>query len=246
MRLLPTVAPAILVLSSAACEGLIVGPAVPDDDGTEVDSAPEEAADAAPTAPDSGASMADSAPVTIDAASPPDTLALSGDFCEEGEVVVMEAESYSAQEGYAAVARTDASGGTAMQVGDSGSLDFEVFLTTPGVYFFWIRTLASDAESNGIYVALDGELIEAPPENPYAGVTDIYLKKSATQWFWDPAWQGAGSGAVQGPVTFVASAGQHTLSIRKRKMERPLIDKIVLTVADEIPTSLGPAETPCP
>ncbi len=77
----------------------------------------------------------------------------------------MEAESYSAQSGYAEVGRSDASGGLAMQVGDSGTLDFEVFLTTPGTYYFGIRTLAPDSESNGIYVELDGNLITAPADH---------------------------------------------------------------------------------
>ena len=237
---------AIVASVTVACDGLITGPDYQGDTGPAVDAASSVDEDADPAPPDAGASPDGASPTPIDAAVEHDAIVWSGDFCESSQVVAMEAESYSDQNGYAEVLRSDASGGRAMQVGDGGSLDFQIFLTTPGTYYFWIRTLAPDAESNGLYVALDGELITAPADNPYAGVSDIYLKKSSSQWFWDPAWQGEGSGAVQGPVTFVASAGEHTLAIRKRKMERPLIDKVVLTVANAVPSGLGPNETACP
>ncbi len=192
------------------------------------------------------AEVSSDAEVFSDAEVIPDAAVINADFCETGQQVVLEAESFTTQNGYSQVPRTDASGGMAMQVGASGSLDFEIHLATGGTYYFWIRTLAADSESNGIFVALDGSQITAPPSNPYAGVPDIFLYKSATQWFWEPLFQGSGSGAVAGPVIFTTSAGVHTLSIQKRKMERPLIDKIVLTTGNTQPSGLGPAETPCP
>ncbi len=170
----------------------------------------------------------------------------AGDFCEVNGEVVMEAEHFWGQTGYTSIARSDASGGTAMQVGASGVLHFEFWLATGGTWHFWPRTLAPDAESNGMYVDLDGITIRAPATSSYAGAADIYVQKSSSAWYWEPKWQGPGSGQVEGPVTFEASAGSHVLTIRKRKMERPLIDKVVLTTGNTPPSGLGPAETRCP
>lgn len=184
-----------------------------------------------------------------DAAAPdaaaPDAGEIPADFCEAAGAIVMEAEAFSAQFGYAEVPRDDASGGVAMQVGDTGVLSFEIFLETAGTWYFWPRTLAPDSESNGMHVEIDGVFMTAPASNPYAGADDIYLQKSSTQWFWEPKWQGPGSGQVAGPVTFELAAGVHTLSIHKRIIERPLIDRIVLTTTNVAPTGLGPSETLC-
>jgi hypothetical protein len=213
-----------------------------------------------PDAGNEGEDDAGAADATVEAnepdAEPPDAPVVEpppepppvpvGDFCEVGGSVVMEAEGFSAQTGYATVARGDASGGAAMQVGASGALHFEIWLDTGGTWYFWPRTLAPDAESNGMYVDLDGVTIRAPATSAYPGVADIYVQKSGSTWYWEPKWQGPASGQVEGPVTFEASAGAHVLTIRKRKMERPLIDKIVLTKGNAPPAGLGPAETRCP
>jgi hypothetical protein len=47
-------------------------------------------------------------------------------------------------------------------------------------------------------------------------------------------------------VAFDVGAGDHTLTISKRKIERPLLDKIVLSWTNDAPSGLGPAETRCP
>lgn len=184
------------------------------------------------------------APVVEPPADPPPVP--TGDFCDVGGSVVMEAEGFSSQTGYATVARGDASGGAAMRVGDSGALHFEIWLAAGGTWYFWPRTLAPDAESNGMYVDLDGVTIRAPATSAYPGVADIYVQKSGSTWYWEPKWQGPASGQTAGPVTFEASAGAHVLTIRKRKMERPLIDKVVLTTGNTPPSGLGPSETRCP
>jgi len=209
----------------------------PLDSGTEmrVDAGPEVRVDA--SMPDAGRDDAGT-----DAGTPP-----PADFCEAGGILAMEAEAYSEQVGFAEVRRDDASGSVAMQVGDSGVLSFEIYVETAGTWYFWPRTFAPDSESNGLHVEIDGVRMTAPASSRHAGTDDIYLRKSVSQWFWDPLWQGSGSGpsAVSGPVTFELSAGVHTFSILKRIIERPLIDRIVLTTSSTAPTGLGPSETSC-
>ncbi|MEA3460944.1 MAG: FlgD immunoglobulin-like domain containing protein, partial [Bacteroidota bacterium] len=157
--------------------------------------------------------------------------------------VSMEAENYTSQEGYSIVYRSDASGTQAMQVGSDGSLNYSITLNTAGTWYIWIRAYATTAENNGLFIKLDGETLTAPEDNPYAGVPDIYLTKNG--WCWKPEWKGPGDGEHEGPITMTASAGTHILSICKRKMEDPLIDKILLTLTDSPPedSSYGPDET---
>lgn len=168
-------------------------------------------------------------------------------YCETAGRVTVEAEHYSGNSGYDPVARTDASGGTAMQIGTTtGMIDFSVNLTTGGRWYIWLRTLAADSATNGLILYLDGQPLAAPADHLLAGQTEIYLKKNPTLWFWTPEYYGYNDdGTHSGPVTMDTTAGLHTLSITKRKSERPLIDKIVLTTANSEPGDLGPAETPC-
>jgi len=211
------------------------------------DSGPEHTQDAGPDErPDAGP------PPEVDAGSDAGTdLGIDGgverwaDFCESRGIVAMEAEAFSDQFGYHEVRRDDASGGAAMQVGGSGVLSFHINIETAGTWYFWPRTLAPGSEDNGMRVEIDGVFMTAPRGNPYAGVDDIWVRKSSTEWFWEPMWQGSGSGQVAGPVTFELSAGPHTFSIHKRLIERPLIDRVVLTLGDTPPTGSGPGETPC-
>jgi len=162
-------------------------------------------------------------------------------FTEQSGVVSMEAENYTTQTGYAEVSDSGASGGVAMRVGSSGSLNFEITLTTGGRWYIWVRTYATDSESNGLYIDLDGTSVRAPSDHPLAGTADIYLKKVG--WSWQPEWQGDGSGNHEGPITMDTTAGTHTLSVKKRKSEQPLVDKIVLTTTDSPPSDMGPPET---
>lgn len=165
------------------------------------------------------------------------------EFYEQNGIVSMEAENYTSQEGYSIVYRSDASGTQAMKVGTDGSLNYSITLNTAGTWYIWIRTHATTADNNGIYLKLDGETLTAPESNPYAGVEDIYLTKYG--WSWKPEWKGPGDGEHEGPITMTVSAGRHILSICKRKMEDPLIDKILLTLTDSVPgdDSFGPDET---
>ena len=147
---------------------------------------------------------------------------------EVNGVVSMEAESYTAQTGYGRYANADASGGAVMRADSDGSLDFRFTVQQSGTWYVWIRAYATANENNGYQLGLDGRTLG-----------DIYLKKIG--WSWLPEWLNGGGHA--GPVTVNLTAGSHVLSILKRKIENPLIDKIVLTKAAQPPTGLGPATT---
>jgi hypothetical protein len=72
------------------------------------------------------------------------------------------------------------------------------------------------------------------------------LRKSETAWNWVPEWlpthaqEKSGLRHV-GPVVMALNPGIHTLTIVKRKRERPLIDKVVLTIAGAPPEGFGPS-----
>ena len=149
---------------------------------------------------------------------------------EVNGVVSMEAENYTSQSGYARVVSSDTSGGAGMRaVGAEGSnLDFKFTVQQAGTWYFWARANANADVNNGFRLGLDGAVLG-----------DIYLKKIG--WSWTPEWLTGHSHA--GPVTINLTAGTHTLSILKRKMENPLIDKIVLTRTATPPSGMGPAPT---
>ena len=149
---------------------------------------------------------------------------------EVNGVVSMEAENYTSQTGYGRYANGDASGSTAMRAdgGSESRLNFNVSIQSPGTWYVWIRAYATANENNGYRLGLDDAVLG-----------DIYLKKSG--WSWLPEWLTGESHA--GPITVTLSAGNHVLSILKRKIENPLIDKIVLTKAAQPPIGLGPAAT---
>ncbi|NCC94787.1 MAG: hypothetical protein EOM10_16230, partial [Opitutae bacterium] len=145
-------------------------------------------------------------------------------------VVSMEAENYTAQTGYVRVSQAGTSGGATMRAdgGEGSSLDFKFTVQQAGTWYVWVRAYATANENNGFRLGLDG-----------AVKGDIYLKKIG--WSWTPEWLTGESHA--GPVTVNLSAGTHTLSLLKRKIENPLIDKVVLTKAAVVPEGLGPAAT---
>ena len=166
------------------------------------------------------------------------------EHCEVDGRLVFEAEAYTEQAGFDENARGDASGGAVMQVGDDGELHFDVWFATSGRAYVWVRTYVpdGDSENNGMYIDLDGEPIAAPDDHPEAGTTDIYLKKIG--WSWSPEWQS--DSGHSGPITMDVLAGEHRITISKRKIERPEIDKIVIEFEDDEPSDLGPGVTSCP
>lgn len=169
-------------------------------------------------------------------------------FVEKDGMVSIEAENYSYHEGYEVFSNPNVSGGKYVQIQEAledkqGTLRFDFTVETGGRWYLWMRTFSPAAEDNGMFIYLDGKLIKAPQDHIYAGVEDIYLKKSI--WQWEPEWNEAGSGIHAGPVTIDMDPGEHTLRIAKRKGERPWIDKIVLTKESGRPwkNAFGPAET---
>ncbi len=149
---------------------------------------------------------------------------------EVNGVVSVEAERFTSQSGYGRYANSGASGGAVMRAdGGTGSrLNFQIDIRTPGTWYFWMRAYATADVNNGCQLGLDGQT-----------KGDIYLKKVG--WSWLPEWLTGHSHA--GPITLQLTAGRHTLSIIKRKVENPLIDKIVLTRSARPPTGYGPAQT---
>ena len=151
-------------------------------------------------------------------------------IAEVNGVVSMEAESYTSQTGYARHANGDASGGAAMRAdgADNSSLNFQFTVQQAGTWYVWIRAYATADVNNGYRLGLDNAVLG-----------DIYLKKIG--WSWLPEWLNGESHA--GPVTITLTAGSHVLKVLKRKIENPLIDKIVLTRSAAAPMEYGPAAT---
>jgi hypothetical protein len=158
---------------------------------------------------------------------------------EKSSVIAFEAEAYTSQNGYTRVARTDASGGAVMRAdgGSDSRLNFRFTARQSGTWYIWIRNHATGDLNNGMYLYLNSQPLRAPASHPLAGAVDIYLPKVG--WNWQPQWLRGHSHS--GPVTMNISAGTHTLSIAKRKVENPLIDKIVLTRTATPPTGFGPS-----
>lgn len=169
-------------------------------------------------------------------------------FIEKNGVISMEAENYSYQEGFDRMEDSKSSGNHYMKVQETienkgGTLRYDFTVETGGRWYVWLHTLAPAAEDNGMFILLDGKLIQAPKDHMYAGVEDIYLKKG--NWQWEPEWNEAGSGIHAGPVIIELEPGEHSLRIAKRKGERPHVDKIVLTRESERSwkDAAGPGET---
>ena len=153
-------------------------------------------------------------------------------------VVDLELESGS-MTGGAIVANSEASGGQVVQftTAASGSVTFNLPTLEAGTWYVWIRTYAKTSEENGLFMELDGKSVVAPAGHLYAGIADIYLKKVG--WSWEAEWQGPGHGVHAGPITINLTAGAHQLTIKKRKTERPLIDRIILSKSSTPPAPNG-------
>jgi hypothetical protein len=131
------------------------------------------------------------------------------------------------------IARDDASGGrVVLWTGETGRAEFTIRVSTPGRWHFWVRTAATDHTNNGLFLELDGQRLSAPAGHPMGRTQSVYLRKFPRAYSWKPEWQGPGEGRHQGPIAIALSrAGTYRFAIVARSRERPVIDKIVLTLA---------------
>jgi hypothetical protein len=157
-------------------------------------------------------------------------VASPAEFWEHRGLIVAEIED-AALRAAVVSAREDASGGKVVTWHDeTGRAELTLRVFTPGVWHVWIRTAAKDHVSNGLYLELNGVRLRAPAGHRWPGVDAIYLRKHAVNFFWKPEWQGPGEGNHAGPIAIeIPHAGVHRLAIVARKIERPTLDKIVLT-----------------
>ncbi len=141
--------------------------------------------------------------------------------------IIFEAESFISSNKVTTLNAGGASGGKAIQFGtDGGFADYTINVQESGRWEFVVRAIAKDAENNGLFVAVDGVTQRALNDHPLAGTPDIYLPKGPN-WLSGPnKWQGSEYGA--GPVVFNLTKGRHTFRIYKRKIERPILDKVTL------------------
>ncbi len=159
-------------------------------------------------------------------------------FQEVAGLVVLEAENYTNNEG-AWLAQTQIAGFagdsylTTVSNTDylypnttSSLLQYQLNVTTEGVYTLWLRGYGADAADDSVYVNLDKQ-----PPLPVTG-------------FKPQSWSWAGRTLQDTPVSFmITDPGLHTLNLWIRE-DGLRLDRILLTVDDTyLPTGVGPAES---
>ncbi len=94
-------------------------------------------------------------------------------------------------------------------VAETAYITYNVYVPTAGVYTFWFRALARDAQTSSLYVSVDG------------GQEDIF---DIAYGAWSPNWQWVRLNGRSGqspltlnPRTFALTAGWHKLTIRARQ-----------------------------
>jgi hypothetical protein len=177
------------------------------------------------------------------------TFAAEAEFREHRAAIVAEVEDATLRNAEI-VTREGASGGKAVGwKAETGRAEFAIRVFTPGTWHVWIRTAAPDHLSNGLFLELNGVRQRAPAGHAWAGADSIYLRKHPTNFSWKPEWQGPGEGNHAGPITIeISRAGLHRLALIARKIERPTLDKIILTREATPPfvndaTAVGPPST---
>ena len=160
-------------------------------------------------------------------------VAAPAEFVEEDAMIVAEAEAATALQEAEVITRDDASGGRVVRwTGSNGRAEFTLRVSTPGTWYFWVRTAAADHSNNGLYLELDGKRLSAPEGHPMGRTPSVYLRKHPQAYSWKPEWQGPGEGRHEGPIAIaLPRAGIFRLAILARSSERPVIDKVVLTLS---------------
>ena len=194
---------------------------------------------------DQGAESSTSQDVTVTEPGDPG----DGAFIEEGGMVVMEAENFTAsidRSGRSWSSNSDNagfSGASAMQVGpDDGlfigsdvpttspELSFDMDITTTGDYYAWVRVWAPDRNANSVHVGVDGAT--------HPGSKGIQTQTLGS-WVW--LQQARGNGAL---THTISTAGIHTFHVWMRE-DGAVVDKaIVTTDPNFVPSGEGPVESP--
>jgi arylsulfatase A-like enzyme len=172
---------------------------------------------------------------------PTPTPTSNSGFLESGGHVVFEGEHYSAnisRNSHTWVVSSDSTavGGAYINTSNAGVLfippnsaetQYNIYFSTPGTYYVWLRGNAPNGTSNAIGVGIDG----TPTTNP------INFGKY-NSWIWN------NFDLKSSPVKVtVSSAGLHTFSIWERK-DGTKLDRVMLTTSSSVPSGNGPTESP--
>lgn len=113
--------------------------------------------------------------------------------------------------------------------GTQGSeMSYRIQIRNSGLYFVFVRGRASDGESNGVHVGIDGGITGAGSISGFRGFNG---------WVWENRKKDTQVATMQ------LSAGEHTLHVWERD-DGFDIDKVILRQADVKPTDIGPKESP--
>jgi len=140
---------------------------------------------------------------------------------------MVQAEDYNSISGTVWKAETSATGftGTSYMTttgGGTGAMNFNVDFPEAGTYYVYLRQRASDSNSNGVHMDLDGVSLSNTSTN-----VGIYCIKT-NSWNYASQWQFPGESAHCGPLDIqINSAGQHTITLKLREANYK-VDKIII------------------
>ena len=108
-------------------------------------------------------------------------------------------------------------------------LDYDIWITTPGVYYIWVRGRSKGSESNGLHVGVDGVLGNGQ------GISGFFPQN---HWTWEYRRRSGARATVQ-----FDTPGPYTLNVWERD-DGFKLDKVVLTQdVDLYPAGTGPDES---
>ncbi len=172
----------------------------------------------------------------------------TGPFLPSGGMVVMEAESFTANtprgtDSWTLTTTPAGAVGSAMASGpDNGSgsgtpipttspeLTYPVDFPTTGTWHVWVRAYVPDTAGNSVHLGLDGAT--------QAASTDLTNNSFGT-WVWFRGRTASPTARIEVPTT-----GVHTVNVWMRE-DGLVLDRILLTTSSTYtPTGNGPAESP--
>lgn len=154
--------------------------------------------------------------------------------CNEFAIIALEAENFQSQVEYSIVNKDGAIGSSIQASANDSYANYEIDVPLPGRYFIYIRTFAEDHEDNGLMYYLNDDPIQAPSGHACEGSSEIWLQKNYGNniWYWESKFQCNHS--AHGPVVVdIPTASTHKFTIgKKHPVERPFIDKVVLSTLE--------------